>query len=123
MGDGKGIAGKSWDVAGDIETVQQKWAEFTTALRYAPWPSTDPSEAWLSWVRPETEGESESITFKEITPETTRVTVAVRYAEDDLREEGVSFADAARRLDRDMALFTDYVEGRLPKDWPTRSAS
>ena len=123
MGNGKDIVGESWDVEGDMETVRKKWAEFTTALRYVPGPSNGPSGISPSWVRPETEGEAERIVFAELSPKMTRVTVAVRYDEDDLLQEGETFADVARRVDQDMALFKDYVEGRLPKDWPASNAS
>lgn len=51
------------------------------------------------------------------------MTVAVRYDEDDLLEEGETFADVARRMDQDMALFKDYAEGRLPQDRPAGGAS
>ena len=119
MGNGKDIVGESWDVEADIATVQKKWAEFTTALRYAPGPWKDR----LSWVRPETEGEAESIVFEEINPALTRVIVAVRYDDEDLQREGETFTDVARRVDHDMALFKDYVEGRLPKEWPASNAS
>jgi hypothetical protein len=122
MGKGKDIAGESWDVEGDIETVQQKWAEFTTLLRYTPAATTNASDAWIGWVRPETEGEDEQILFEQVTPEVTRVNVAIIYDDDDLHEEGATFADVARRLDQDMALFKDYAEGRLPEDWPATAA-
>ena len=124
MGKGKDIAGESWDIEGDIETVQQKWTQFTTLLRYTPAATTNASEdAWLGWVRPETEGEDEQILFEQVTPEVTRVNVAIIYDDDDLREEGATFADVALRLDQDMALFKDYAEGRLPEDWPTTGTS
>ena len=119
MGNGKEIAGESWDVEGDIETVQRKWAEFTMTLRFAPGPWKDR----FSWVRPETDGEAERIVFREIDPAVTRVTVAVRYDDDDLLQEGETFADVAHRVDRDMAFFKDYVEERLPKEWPVSNAS
>jgi hypothetical protein len=123
MGKGKDIAGESWDVEGDIETVQQKWAQFTTLLRYTPVATTNASDAWLAWVRPEAEGEDERIFFERVAPGLTRVNLAVIYDDDDLREEGETFADVARRLDQDMALFKDYAEGRLPEDWPATAAS
>jgi hypothetical protein len=123
MGKGKDIAGESWDVEGDIETVRQKWAQFTTLLRYTPAATTNASDAWLGWVRPETEGEDEQILFEQVTPGVTRVNVAIIYDDDDLREEGAAFTDVARRLDQDMALFKDYAEGRLPEGWPATGAS
>ena len=123
MSSDKDIVNESWDVEADMETVQKKWAEFTTALRFVPGPSDGPSGTRLSWVRPETEGESERVVFAELGPKMTRVTVAVRYDEDDLLEEGETFADVARRMDQDMALFKDYAEGRLPQDRPAGGAS
>lgn len=117
MRNGKDIVVESWDVEGDMKTVQDKWVEFTTALRYAPGPSNG-TDVWLGWVRPETEGEAEQIFFEEITPGMTRVNVIVVYDKDDLLEEGETFADVSRRVGQDMALFKDYVEGRLPKQWP-----
>jgi hypothetical protein len=119
---GKDIAGESWDVKGDIESVRQKWAEFTTLLRYTPTGSTGDSDDWLAWVRPETEGEDERVLFEQVTPSLTRVNVAVIYDDDDLHEEGETFADVAHRLDQDMALFKDYAEGRLPEGWPATGA-
>jgi hypothetical protein len=122
-GNGKCIVCESRDVVGHMETVRKKWAEFTTALRFAPGPCRGRSRMWLSSARPETEGEAERIVFTELSPEVTRVTVAVRYDEDDLLQEGETFTDVARRLSQDMALFKDYVEGDLPKDWPASIAS
>ncbi len=118
----KDIAGESWDIEGDLETVRDKWSEFTTLLRYGAPASTDDPGAWLSWVRPETEGEDEQILFEQVAPAITRVNVAIIYDDDNLRDEGETFSDAARRLDQDMALFKDYAEGRLPKDWPATRA-
>jgi hypothetical protein len=123
MGKGKDIAGESWEIKGDIETVQQKWAQFTTLLRYTPPATTSSSDAWLGWVRPETEGEDEQIVFEEVAPDLTRVNVAIVYDDDDLREEGATFTDVSRRLDQDMALFKEYAEGRLPEDWPATTIS
>jgi hypothetical protein len=120
MGKNKDIAGESWEVEGDIDTVQQKWAQFTTLLRYTPSGSTSASD-WLGWVRPETEGEDEHIVFEQVAPGLTRVNVAVIYDDDQVREEGETFADVGRRLDQDMALFKDFAEGRLPEDWPATS--
>jgi len=122
MDNGKDIVDESWDVKADLETVRKKWAEFTTALRYAPVVSAS-SDARLSWVRPETEGEAEQISFEEISPEVTRVNVAVGYDDDDLAEEGETFADVARRMDEDMALFKDFAEGRVSCDGLTTEAS
>ena len=112
---------ESWDVEGDMDTVRRRWAEFTQALRYVPGPSNGSSGTWLSWARPETEGE-EQIVFVAEGPELTRVNVAMRYDEEALREEGETYDDVARRMHQDMALFKDYVEGRLPEDWPARKA-
>ncbi len=123
MGKRKDIVGESWEIEADMATVQKKWAEFTTALKYEPWPSANRSGEWLTWFRPETEGEDEGIVFEEIRPGITRVQVIIEYDENELREDGATFADAARGVDQDMALFKDYVEGRLPKDWPASSAS
>jgi len=120
---GEDIVVESWDVDADMETVQQKWTDFTVALRYVPGPSDGPSGARLAWVRPETEGQDEQIVFVATGPTTTRVNVAVRYDDEDLQEQGETFDDVSRRIDEDMALFTDYVEGRLPKDWPIGEAS
>jgi hypothetical protein len=122
MSKSKDIAGESWDIEGDIETVQQKWTQFTTLLRYSP-TAASASDAWLGWVRPETEGEDEQIFFEQVAPGVTRVNLAVVYDDDDLREEGATFTDVSRRLDLDMALFKDYAEGRLPEDWPATPAS
>ena len=123
MDDSKDVVNESWDVEADMATVQQKWAEFTTALRYSPGPSNGPSGAWLRWVRPETEAENEQISLEEITPTLTRVNVSFEYEEKDLAEEGESFADVALRVDQDMLLFKAYAEGRLPKDTPAARAS
>jgi len=123
MGKDQDMVHESWDVEADMQTVQKKWAEFTTALRYAPGTTNSPSDAWLGWVRPETEGEDEQIFFEEITPKTTRVNLSVVYDDDLLLEEGETFEDVARRVNQDMLLFKEYAEGRLPKDRPAGSAS
>ncbi len=118
----KDIVGESWDVEGDLETVRQKWNEFTAVVRYSPAPSAVASDSWLDWLLPETEAEDAQVVFEQLTPAMTRVNLAVIYDDDDLRDEGETLADLTRRLDKDMALFKDYAEGRLPEDWPARGA-
>jgi hypothetical protein len=120
MDNDKDIVRESWDIEGDVEAVQQKWAEFTTALKFAP-PQSGPLGLWFSWDRPETTAEDGTVVFEQIGPDTTRVKVTVQYDEGDLAEEGQTFQDVARRMDLDMLLFKDYAEGRVPKDWPPAS--
>ena len=115
MSEGKDIVAESWDVQGDMETVRAKWAEFTTVLRFAAGPKNGPTGGWLSLVRPETEGEAERIVFEQITPETTRVTVGLRYDADELSQEGETFADVAHRVDQDMSFFREFAEGRVSR--------
>jgi hypothetical protein len=117
MGNDKDIVRESWDIEGDVNTVQQKWAEFTTALKFAPSPS-GPLGLWFTWDQPETDAEEGSVVFEEIGPDTTRVKVTVVYDDSALVEEGETFQHVARRLDTDMLLFKEYAEGRLPKEWP-----
>jgi hypothetical protein len=117
MDNDKDIVRESWDIECDVKTAQQKWAEFTTALAFAP-PQSGPLGLWFSWDRPEADAEEGTVTFEAIGPDTTRVKVAVVYDDSDLAEEGETFEHVARRMDRDMLLFKEYAEGRVPKDWP-----
>jgi hypothetical protein len=114
VGSDKDMVVVSWDVESDLKTVQDKWVEFTTAPRYAAGPSNAP-DSRLSWVWPKTEGEAEQVFFEEITPATTKVSVMLVNDEGGLPEAKETFADVSRRVDEDMGLFKDYVEGRLPK--------